>query len=158
MNLYLRMILLYLRANAKPVIPTDDLSCELTMRVLPNDLDLNMHMNNGRFLTVCDLSRVDLFIRTGLTKLMVKHKWAPIIAYHDMNYFRPLKPFQKYTVRLSIDSWDEKYFYCTHTFTAQGKVVAEGVSKAVVRSKEGVVAPLDVVNHVNDLQQSEQLA
>ncbi|MFT5880340.1 MAG: acyl-CoA thioesterase FadM [Moritella sp.] len=151
------MILVYLKTGMRGVISTDDLSCELTMRVLPNDLDVNMHMNNGRFLTICDLSRLDLFIRTGLTKLMVKHKWAPIIAHHDMNYFKPLKPFQKYTVRLSIDSWDDKYFYCTHTFTSQGKVYAKGSSKAVVRSKEGVLAPGMVVDLVDEIQQTEQL-
>ncbi|MDC0434241.1 thioesterase family protein [bacterium] len=34
--------------------------------VLPNDLDLTMHMNNGRYLTICDFNRVDLFVRSGL--------------------------------------------------------------------------------------------
>ena len=30
------------------------------MRVWPNDLDTNAHMNNGRYLTLMDLGRFDL--------------------------------------------------------------------------------------------------
>jgi len=37
-------------------------------------------MNNGRYLTICDLSRVDLFIRAGLVAALRKHRWAPIIT------------------------------------------------------------------------------
>ena len=33
------------------------------MRVLPNDLDLLWHMNNGRYLSLMDQGRVDLMVR-----------------------------------------------------------------------------------------------
>src|SRR6185503_3961101 len=32
----------------------------LSLRVWPNDLDLNIHVNNGRYLTLMDLGRMDL--------------------------------------------------------------------------------------------------
>ncbi|GAC28971.1 acyl-CoA thioesterase [Brumicola pallidula] len=51
---------------------------------MPNDLDVNMHVNNGRYLTLCDLTRVDFFVRSGIAGLMLKHKWSPIIAEHTM--------------------------------------------------------------------------
>jgi acyl-CoA thioesterase FadM len=35
-------------------------------RVLPNDIDINGHMNNGRYLTMLDLRIVEYFIRVGL--------------------------------------------------------------------------------------------
>ena len=35
-------------------------------RVLPTDLDLNLHLNNGRALTLMDLGRVDLMLRMGV--------------------------------------------------------------------------------------------
>jgi acyl-CoA thioesterase FadM len=152
MNLYLRMLWVLLASKWKPTMPVDALHNELELRVLPNDLDLNLHMNNGRFLTICDLSRVDLFIRTGLAALMVQNKWAPIISRHTMDYRRPLSPFQKYTVSMSIDRWDEKSFYATHRFTSGGKVIAEGESVAVIRSREGVVPPSRVIEAVNARQ------
>ena len=42
---------------------------ELTPRVLPNNLDINGHMNNGRYLTIVDLALFTLFIRSGFAKL-----------------------------------------------------------------------------------------
>ena len=38
--------------------------------VWPNDLDVNVHMNNGRFLSIMDLGRFDLSFRTDLGRAM----------------------------------------------------------------------------------------
>ncbi len=62
------------------------LTNRLTTRVWLNDIDVNLHMNNGRYMTVCDLNRVDLFIRTGLLALMLKQRWSPIVSQHTMDY------------------------------------------------------------------------
>jgi len=48
-NLYLRLLLTIFKALWAPRIKPGD-SIELRLRVLPNDLDLNGHMNNGRYL------------------------------------------------------------------------------------------------------------
>jgi acyl-CoA thioesterase FadM len=124
------------------------LTSTLSQRVLPNDLDLNLHMNNGRFLTICDLNRVDLFVRTGLLALMMKRGWAPIIVRHTMDYKKALRPFQKYEVSMTITHWDEKHFHATHQFIARGKVLAEGTSVAVILGREGVIPPAQVVEAV----------
>ncbi|WP_229908103.1 acyl-CoA thioesterase [Comamonas sp. JC664] len=139
----------------KPEMRVDALTSTLEQRVLLNDLDLNLHMNNGRFLTVCDLNRVDLFIRTGLLSLMLQQKWAPIIVRHTMDYKKPLRPFQKYTVSMTIERWDEKHFYATHQFISRGKVVAEGESTAVLLGREGVVSPAKVIEAVTARQNRE---
>ncbi|GEN07297.1 thioesterase [Myxococcus fulvus] len=152
MNLYLRMLWVLLSSLWKPQMKVDALTSTLQQRVLPNDLDLNLHMNNGRFLTVCDLNRVDLFVRTGLAALMMKNKWAPIIVRHTMDYKKALPPFRKYTVSMTISRWDEKYFYATHQFISNGKVVAEGESTAVILGKQGVIAPAQVIEAVNARQ------
>jgi hypothetical protein len=51
LNLYLRLFLTILRALRAPRLVLGD-TVELTLRVLPTDLDLNGHMNNGRYLTL----------------------------------------------------------------------------------------------------------
>lgn len=152
MNLYLRMLWVFLSSKWKPVMTVDALQNALDLRVLPNDLDLNLHVNNGRFLTLCDLTRVDLFLRTGLAALMIRNKWAPIISRHTMDYKRSLGPFQRFTVSMAITRWDERAFYCTHQFVSGGKLVAEGESVAVIRSREGVVPPAQVIEAVNAYQ------
>lgn len=152
MNLYLRMLWIFLSSLWKPEMRVESLVSSLSQRVLLNDLDLNFHMNNGRFLTICDLNRVDLFIRTGLLAIMMREKWAPIIVRHTMDYKKPLRPLQKYSVTMAITHWDEKYFYATHQFVSNGKVLAEGTSTAVIRGREGVVPPARVIEAVNARQ------
>jgi acyl-CoA thioesterase FadM len=145
MNLALRMLYVLVLSMFRERVPATALESRLTLRTLPNDLDVNLHMNNGRYLTICDLNRVDLFIRTGLLKIMLKKKWMPMVADHTMTYKRPLKVLERFDVSLAVTHWDEKFFYMTHTFTSGDRVVAEGTSKAVIRSREGVVRPAEVI-------------
>src|SRR5512144_222581 len=105
---------------------------ELSLRVLPNDIDINLHMNNGRYLTICDLNRVDIFARSGLLKAMFKRSWIPVIAEHSMIYRKPLGIFARYDVKTEVTHWDEKYFYMKHTFSKGGRLMAEGASKGCV--------------------------
>jgi len=149
MNLIYRMLRVYIASLFKPRLPLGQLSNELTLRVLPNDLDLNMHMNDGRYITICDLSRVDMFLRTGLVRVMLKEKWIPVIAEHTMRYKKSLAPFQKYTVHMQLTHWDDKGFYMTHTFMVGDRIAAEGTSIGMMRSKKGVIPPEQVIEAVN---------
>ena len=74
MNLYLRLILTLLRSLLKPAIEIGD-TIELKLRVLPNDLDFNGHMNNGRYLTILDLALIEYMTRAGLVSLGIKNGW-----------------------------------------------------------------------------------
>lgn len=154
MNLILRMLYVILISLFRPRLPARAMESRLRLRTLPNDLDVNLHMNNGRYLTICDLNRVDLFIRTGLAKLMVQRGWMPMVAEHTMTYKRPLKLFQRFEVVLALTHWDDKFFYMTHTFIAGDRVVAQGTSKAVLRAREGVLKPDEVVAALEAAQQA----
>lgn len=145
MNLIFRMIYVFLASFFKERLPPGATDSILKLRVLPNDLDINLHVNNGRYLTLCDLTRIDLFIRTGLAKVMIKKRWTPIVAEHTMTYKKPLKVFQRFEMKLSLTHWDQKFFYMTHTFTRDGTLVAEGTSKGTVRARSGVVPPAEVI-------------
>lgn len=146
MNLIFRLIYVFVLSLFRERLPMTKTLSRLTLRVLPNDLDLNFHMNNGRYLTICDLSRMDLFIRTGLLKTMLRRKWMPVIAEHTMAYKKPLGLFNRYDVTLEVTHWDEKYFHMKHTFRIADRVVAEGVSKGCIYARgSGVIKPEDVV-------------
>ncbi|MGA7593853.1 MAG: acyl-CoA thioesterase, partial [Gallionella sp.] len=90
MNLFFRMLYVFLLAQFRESLDIGNSLSRLDLRVLPNDLDINLHMNNGRYLTICDLNRIDLFIRTGLLKAMFRRNWIPVIAEHTMTYKKPL--------------------------------------------------------------------
>jgi len=145
MNLIFRLLYVLTSSVFRPRLSVGKTTSELCLLTLPNDLDLNMHVNNGRYLTLCDLNRVDLFIRTGLARVMLEHGWMPIIAEHTMNYRKPLGVFKRFKATMHLTHWDEKYFFMTHCFTINDNIIAEGTSKGVVRGKEGVISPEDVI-------------
>jgi len=148
-NLLLRMLYLLLAAKFKTKLPYIKPDNSLTLWVLPNDIDINWHMNNGRYLTVCDLTRVDMFIRTGMASTMMREGWIPVISEHTMTYKKGLGLFQKYQLSMSVVSWDDRVFNMQHVFRVGDRIVAEGTSKGVILSKkEGVIAPQRVMDTV----------
>lgn len=62
-----------------------------------------------------------------------------------MNYRKPLGVFKSFTATMQLTHWDEKHFYMTHRFSVGEKTIAEGTSKGVVRGKQGVIPPTDVI-------------
>ncbi len=155
MNLIFRMLYVALRALFKDRLPVGVAASHLSLRVLPNDLDLNFHMNNGRYLTICDLNRVDLFIRSGLLQAMFRRGWIPVIAEQTIKYKKTLGLFERYDVIVEVTHWDDKYFYMTHTFSNTERVIAEGTSKGVVKSRSGVIAPAEVIAAVEQDKKSK---
>jgi acyl-CoA thioesterase FadM len=146
MNLIFRMLYVLILSLFRERIDAGNFVSQLSLRVLPNDLDINFHMNNGRYLTICDLNRVDLFARSGLLKAMFKRKWIPVIAEHTMTYKKPLGMFEHFDVKLEVTHWDEKYFYMKHTFSNSERIVAEGTSKGCVYARGlGVISPADAI-------------
>ncbi|MCK5336119.1 MAG: thioesterase family protein [Gammaproteobacteria bacterium] len=117
----------------------------ITLHVLLNDLDLNWHMNNGRFLTIMDLGRMDLLKRTGTLDLAIKNKWMPIVGTATIDFQRPLKLWQKYELHSHIYGWDEKWIYLEQTFYSNEKVIAIGKIKGLLRGKDGNIPPQDIM-------------
>jgi len=149
MSLIFRLTYVFIISLFREKLPVGKSQSLLKLITLPNDLDLNMHMNNGRFLTICDLNRMDMFFRTGLAKVMLQKRWIPMVTEHTMVYMRPLKVFERFTVTASLTHWDDKYFYMTHEFSKNNKMVATGTSKGLVRSKKGTISPEEVIKAVN---------
>jgi acyl-CoA thioesterase FadM len=146
MNLVFRMLYVLIQSMFRERLDAGNFVSQLSLRVLPNDLDINFHMNNGRYLTICDLNRVDLFARSGLLKAMFKRNWIPVIAEHTMIYKKPLGMFEHFDVRLEVTHWDQKYFYMKHTFSNGERIVAEGTSKGCVYARKlGVISPADAI-------------
>lgn len=79
MNLYIRLIWTLLRARFKPRIAVGD-TIAMTLRVWPNDLDVNGHMNNGRYMTIIDLALIEYFTRNGFLRVAVARRWRPMLG------------------------------------------------------------------------------
>ena len=134
MNLYLRLVWLLISGGFKPSVNLIDLT-SLEFRVLPNDLDAKLHMNNGRYATIMDLGRVNLLQRVGLLPHALRNKWISLISQLQLQFLRPMKLFQKYCLRTRLVSWDEKCFYIEQVSHFNGRDIARGL----VKGKSGVV-------------------
>jgi len=80
MNLWLRLLWLLLTARRRGPVSLPRESSTLNFRVWPHDLDLSFHLNNGRYLTLMDLGRLDTMVRSGLWREVMRHKWTPIAS------------------------------------------------------------------------------
>jgi acyl-CoA thioesterase FadM len=115
------------------------------LRVLPNDLDLNLHMNNGRFLSVMDLGRLDLLIRTDLAAALFRHRWQPLVGAVNIRYKMSLLPLQSYLLKTKVIGWDEKWFYIEQRFERKNRTVAVGLVKALFRGDGRNIPPEEVL-------------
>jgi acyl-CoA thioesterase FadM len=120
----------------------------LSFRVLPNDLDPNWHMNNGRYLTIMDLGRLDMTIHSGLMRAVLRNRWMPVLGAATIRYHRPLAPFQRYTLTTYIVAWDEKWIYMEQLFESNGKRAASALVKALIRGKDRSIPTAEVMRTV----------
>ena len=139
MNLLIRFLWVLLRAFVgKKTTHLADPSV-LHLQTWPNDLDVNGHMNNGRYLSIMDLGRIDLTVRLGFLKPIFKFGWRPVVASIMIRYRRSLNPFQSFELHTRIVSWDHKWFYMEQKFVRHKKTVAIALVKGVFVGQHGNV-------------------
>lgn len=145
MNLWLRLLRIIVGSLLGRRIGLFEAS-RLRFRVWPTDIDLNIHMNNARYLSLMDLGRTDLIIRTGLHRLMLRHKWQAVIGGATVRYRRPLKPFQPLRLSTRLLFWDDRWLYLEQRITtADGATACVALVKAVFIHGGTRVSPADTI-------------
>jgi acyl-CoA thioesterase FadM len=121
----------------------------LKMRVWPNDLDLNIHVNSGRYMSFMDVGRVDLVVRMGVVRKALERNWRPIVGGCMITYRRSLLPFERFIIRSRILGWDEKWLYFTHVVEKRGgDVAATATVRGLIRGPKGNVSPQEFVDMI----------
>ena len=135
MNLWLRLLLVVLAALRGPRIHPVAEASRLSLMVLPNDLDVSLHMNNGRYWTLMDLGRTDLMIRSGLLSAIRRHGWAPIVSAGKIRFRRELRLWRRFRLETRIVAWSEAWVVIEHRFVTRGRDGGEILSAvALVRA------------------------
>jgi acyl-CoA thioesterase FadM len=166
LNLYLRLLKLLLRlpfVRRKALLDAG----RLAFRVWPNDCDINLHLNNGRYLTFMDLGRVHLLAQIGMLGELWRRRWTPVLSAAEISFIRPIAPLQKFDLVTRLLTWDDKYFYMEQRFVAGGRLCAVALVKGLFLHRHervesrAVLAALhvdlpapdmpQVVRHWNDL-------
>ncbi|NNC12728.1 acyl-CoA thioesterase [Planctomonas sp. JC2975] len=122
------------------------------LRVLPTDLDILRHMNNGVYFSLFDIGRFDLIRRSGIWKIFMDHGWYPVVASETITFRKSLQLWQAFTVESRIIGFDDKAAYMQHRAVVNGEIYAEAFIKARFLKRTGGTVPvadlLDAVGQV----------
>ncbi len=148
MNLLFRFFLTLLFAPRRSRLGLRD-TCSTAFRVLPNDLDVLLHMNNGRYFSLMDLGRIDMMVRAGVWQVMKREGMYPVVASELMRFRRSLALWQKFELRSRLVAWDEKFVFLEQAFWSRGELCALALVKARILRRQGPpVAPEELLRLV----------
>ncbi|MFZ5722432.1 MAG: acyl-CoA thioesterase [Pseudomonadota bacterium] len=91
-------------------------------RVGLTDIDLNLHLNNARYLKYMDRSRLAQMLASGLLWRMIRGRTNAVVANTEISYIRELRTWQPFTVSARLVGWDEKYVYYEQRFESEGRL------------------------------------
>ena len=132
----LRTLLMMITSRWKPKKDFREVG-RVTMHVMPNDLDLLRHVNNGIYLSLMDLGRMDMMIRSGKWQQLSRLGWYPVAASVTVTYRRSLRLWQKYTLETKVIGFDEKAMYVEQRFVRDDEVYVAAIMRARFLRKSG---------------------
>ena len=158
MNMHLRLAKIVIKGFLRKKYQQQvDIPSVLSMRVWPMDLDINLHQNNGRYLSCMDLGRFDLAFQIGLHIPMFKNRWQPLLGSSTIRYRKSLAPFQRFELVTSIAGWDDKWIFMQQTFSVGKETYALAATKVLFRDRSGNIPTADLMRHANIAAQSPEL-
>ncbi len=145
MNLWIRVCIIWLLT----LVRKKTLASEETrtrFMVLPHDIDLNVHLNNGRFLAFMDLGRLDFTLRTGAAKIFLDKKWNPVVASATVRYRKSLGLFKSFDLHTRIVGSDHKFIYIEQDFVVKNELYARGAVKICFLHKKKIVPMTEITS------------
>jgi acyl-CoA thioesterase FadM len=103
-----------------------------------------LEMNNGRILTLYDLGRFDLVIRSGLGTVPRKKRWGLVVAGSTVQYRRRIKIFDKVTIRTQIVGLQERWIYLAQSMWVKNQPTSSVLLRTGVTAKGQVVSIEDI--------------
>ena len=106
-------------------------------RVLPTDLDVLGHMNNGVYFSIMDLGRMDLMIRAGSWARLTEHGFYPVASNETITFRKSLQPWQRFTLETKIVGYDAKAVFVEQRFVVKGEIFAQAFMRGRFLKKTG---------------------
>ena len=158
MNLLWRTLLILRRARrlarrGKTLAPTE--VGRVTVRTLPTDIDVLRHMNNGRYLSLFDLGRWDLLVRTGYFDEMRRRGWYAVVSNETVTFRKSLQLWQRFDIESRFIGVDGKAMFLEHRAVVNGEIYARAVVRARMLRRSGGTVSHDelfaAMGHLSDL-------
>jgi acyl-CoA thioesterase FadM len=114
-------------------------------RVWPHDIDINLHLNNGRYMQIIDVNRMEFLLRTGVAQIIFNRRWKPILGSTTIQFRRELRLWEQAIASTRLVGWDSRWVYLEHRIeTLGGRPVAIAMAKAGFRCK-GAWIPIETL-------------
>ncbi len=136
MHMIYRTLLIFLKKRFLKKANIKDVT-EYTMRVLPTDLDLLMHVNNGIYFSLMDFGRWDMVFRNGIFDICKTKGWYAVVAGETIKFRKSLKLWDKFTLQTLTIGHDDKYFFIQQKFICRGELYATGLVRVRFLSRKG---------------------
>jgi len=147
MNRWLRTLITFIRAQfLKDIKPDEETS--LNFRVWITDIDLSI-MNNAAMLSITEMGRIDLMIRTGFLTHVRRNRLYVPLASISAQFRRPLKRFQKFQLKTQLIYWDEKWIYISHRILREEKIIAVALAKCTVKKGTELIPFESIIHKLN---------
>jgi acyl-CoA thioesterase FadM len=114
-------------------------------RCWPWDLDPWVELNNGRTLTLYDLGRIPLVLRTGLGEVLRRHRWGIAVAGASVRYRRRVRAFQRFEMRSAFVGRDARFLYVQQAMFRDGEALSGLLVRSAVTRAAGIVPTDEVV-------------
>jgi acyl-CoA thioesterase FadM len=111
----------------------------------PWDLDPWRELNNGRTLTLYDLGRMPLVMRSGLGAALRRNRWGITVAGASIRYRRRVRAFERFEMRSAILGRDARFFYMQQAMFRGGEALSGLLVRAAVIRPGGIVPTAEVV-------------
>lgn len=142
--------------NAPPAIGLYE-AVSIDRRVGLTDIDLNLHLNNAKYLKYMDLARLENMLANGMMWKFIRSNTRPIITNTEIAYIRELRTWQPFSVSARILGYDDKYIYSEQRFMSDGKLCTHAFTRfACVYKGRARPAP-EVLAHVGITEPSPSL-
>jgi acyl-CoA thioesterase FadM len=113
--------------------------------IWPWDLDPWIELNNGRTLTLYDLGRLPLILRTGISDVLRDNGWGMTVAGSSVRYRRRVRAFDRVEMRSAAVGRDERFFYVHQAMFRKGDALSSALLRSAVTGASGIVLTDDVM-------------
>lgn len=150
MHVILRTLLILLKAGRRPTMTPWETSV-ITLRALPTDIDILMHINNGQYFSLFDLGRYDLMARSGMWKGAKERGWHPVVQAEQITFRRSVTFMTKFEIHTRLIGMDDRCFYIEHRAVVDGEIYVRAVVAGRLVGKQGPVSNEEIAEMIEDL-------
>lgn len=86
-------------------------------------------MNNGIYLSLLDLGRIDLMLKSRAYFKLTRAGFYPVVQSEAIRFRKSLRLFHTFEIHTRIAAWDERDFYIRQDFRVKGELYAAALVK-----------------------------